>query len=336
MGTQAMESQDADKLVLALEGSANDDEGKTEEEIAAAKAEAAKVAEAGEGKTEEEKAAEAAEAERQKPLEIEENGVTRLETADEVTIRIAAEDAEAAKAADEGKPSEVDLLKEEVSSLRQMLRTSKRDMVQMGAKLARFGERSVGSEEGEEGEEGEGKAGKGGKVSKIEELQNAIGEVGATRGANLDILLETMAEGKYPDVKEVCSRANFDDIFEAIAAKVVDEKGGNPDEALLEVELNVWSRANPYSYMYGLIKKYHPTYANAKAEAEAGEGNKGEEDKSGKGKKIVNAPGSIGNLGGDSGIKSGWTAAKIDALPEDQLHTVPTDVYDKYMKNELD
>ena len=32
---------------------------------------------------------------------------------------------------------------------------------------------------------------------------------------------------------------------------------------------------------------------------------------------------------------TGWTAAKIDGLPEDQLAGVPKDVYAKYLRNEL-
>jgi len=32
---------------------------------------------------------------------------------------------------------------------------------------------------------------------------------------------------------------------------------------------------------------------------------------------------------------AGWTSARIDALPESELGTVPRDVYSTYMKGEL-
>jgi hypothetical protein len=40
-----------------------------------------------------------------------------------------------------------------------------------------------------------------------------------------------------------------------------------------------------------------------------------------------------GGTGGTGG--AGWTAAKIDAMPEDELHTVPKDIYDKYLRGLL-
>ena len=320
MGTEAIEPQDTDKdeLTLALESSEKDDSQKAGD--AAPKDEGAKTDEEKEAE-----AAEAAEAERKKPQEIEESGMTRLETAEEVEARIKAEDAAAGE-----EPTEVGLLREEVRDLRQMLRTSKRELTQTQAKFTRLSTKPAKSEE-EEGEE-EGEEGKKKQpLSKVEELQEAIAEIGTVRGANLDILLETMEQGRFSDVKEVCSRANFDDIFEAIASEVVKEKGGNLDEALLDVEYNVWNRANPYSYMYDLIKKYHPTYVKVEAEAKG----EGEKDK-GKKKEPAKAPGSIGNLGGDSSAKGGWTTAKIDALPEEELDTVPKEIYDKYFRGELD
>ena len=314
--TQAVESQEADEATAALEGSDESsdkgDEGEGKEE-----------GKEGEVKTDEEKAAEA-EAERQKPQEIEESGMKRMETEEEVAARIAGEE----------KPSEINLLQDEVKDLRQLLRTSKREQTQLQAKMERLGKRAVATEGDEEELDEDGKPipKKEEPLSRVEELQQGIAQIGKERGASLDVLLETMEQNpKYANVKEVCSRANFDDIFEVIATEIVNDKGGNIDEALLEVEFSTWNRANPYSYMYDLITKYHPAYT-AKTEAKPG-GNKGEE---GKKKEPVKAPGSIAGLGGDSDVKGGWTAAKIDGLPEDELDTVPKDVYEKYMKNELD
>ena len=232
--------------------------------------------------------------------------------------------------------SPTEILQEEVKDLRQMVRTSKRELTITQAKLERLGEKSARIEDEEEEEEedvGSKKKGKGKEkesLSTIEELQTSISNIGASKGASLDILLETMEQNsKYEDIREVCSRENFDDIFEVIAADAT-KNGGNFDETLLEVELNVWNKPNPYKYMYDLIKKYHPSYVVKEGTAEPGD--------KGKGKVPVkaNAPGTIADKGGDSNLKGGWTAKKIDNLPEDELHTVPREIYDKYMKDELD
>lgn len=233
-------------------------------------------------------------------------------------------------------PDTVKVLQEEVKDLRQMVRTSKRELTITQAKLERLGERPAReetSDDDDDDEDGEGEKKGKGKVkeeslSTVEELQGAIAHIGATKGASLDILLETMEQNnKYQDIREVCSRGNFDDIFEVIAAEATKD-GGNLDETLLEVELSIWSKSNPYKYMYDLIKKYHPTYAKKEGAAEPG-------DKKGT-KVLAKAPGTIADKGGDSNLKSGWTAKRIDALPEDELHTVPKEIYDKYMKDELD
>lgn len=231
---------------------------------------------------------------------------------------------------EEEQPGELDVLKSEMNDLRQLLRTSKRELTQTQAKLERLNKRSVATEDKEEIDE-DGKLVKVEKdpLSTIEELQQGIADIGKQRGASLDILFETMEQNnKYANIREVCSRNNFDDVFEAIATELVNDKGGDINEVLLEVELNVWSKTNPYSYMYNLITKYHPAYAETKVKAKPGDAEK-------KKKEPVKAPGSIAGLGGDSNIKGGWTAARIDKLPEDQLSTVPTDVYAKYMRNEL-
>jgi len=314
MGSTAiLEPQEVDELTAALEGSDKGDEGVKADEV----------------KTDEEKAAEAAaaaEADKSKPQEIEVDGVKRMETEEEVAARIAAEEAK------EKEPSEVDLLRDELKDLRQMLRTSKREQTQLQAKLERLGKRTVATEGDEEELDEDGKPVKKEEepLSRLEELQQGIAQIGQERGASLDVLLETMEQNpKYTDVKEVCSRANFDDLFEAIASQIVEEKGGDINEVLLEVEFNTWNRANPYSYMYDLIKKYHPTYVKKETTA-VPEGDKGKK------KEPAKAPGSIAGLGGDSDLKSGWTKAKIDALPEEELDTVPADIYDKYMRDQLD
>ena len=249
-----------------------------------------------------------------------------------------AEGKDAEKEEGEGEAEEPDVVKvlqEEMKDLRQMVRTSKRELTIAQAKLERLGEKPVrkGARDEDDEDDDDEDRGKKGKekeesLSTVEELQQGIAHIGATKGASLDILLETMEQNsKYEDIREVCSRGNFDDIFEVIAAEATKD-GGNLDETLLEVELNVWNKTNPYKYMYDLIKKYHPSYAKKEGVAEPGNKKKD--------KKPVKAPGTIADKGGDSNLKSGWTAKRIDDMPEDELHTIPKEIYDKYMKDELD
>ena len=89
---------------------------------------------------------------------------------------------------------------------------------------------------------------------------------------------------------------------------------------------------NPYKYMHGIIKKYHPRYAEPEEKPL-------EEKVPAEKKKVVpaEAPTSIASVGGgDQDTKSGWTAKRIDSMPEEELETVPAEVYGKYLRGELD
>ena len=298
------EPQEAEEVVSALEGmSVKDKDEDREEEKEGAGEEEGKKDDAGE-------TGEAA-----KEIEKKEEGEEEVKKAEEVSI--------------------LEQLQGEVKDLRQMVRTSKRELTVTQAKLNRLGEKPAESDkddDDDDDDEGKGK-GKDKKesLSIVEELQEKIAHIGATRGASLDILLETMEQNaKYVDIREVCSRENFDDIFEAIATEST-KGGGNFDETLLDAELSVWSKSNPYKYMYELIKKYHPNYAEKEGAAAPGSKKSG-----GKVPEKVKAPGTIADKGGDSNLKSGWTAKRINDLPEEELHTVPREIYEKYMRDDLD
>jgi predicted flap endonuclease-1-like 5' DNA nuclease len=143
----------------------------------------------------------------------------------------------------------------------------------------------------------------------------------------------------YKDVREVCSQRNFDDVVEAMARFYVKENGGKLPDVIESLEKEVWSEPNPYKRIYTLVKKYHPKYVvkgdTKKVEEDAKK--IAEEADKAKPKKAVEAnpsAASIGAGGGGTG-GGGWTAARIDALPEDELQTVPKDIYDKYLRGEL-
>lgn len=149
----------------------------------------------------------------------------------------------------------------------------------------------------------------------------------------------------YADVRTVCSQGNIDDVVDAFARFYVKENGGNLQETAAKMEAEIWAEANPYKKIYELVKKYHPKYRvveetdeqkKAKEAEEAAKKIAADADKT-KDKVAVDATPSAANIGsGGSGTGGGgWTAAKIDALPEEELSTVPKDIYEKYLQGTL-
>lgn len=203
--------------------------------------------------------------------------------------------------------------------LRQMLRDQKLELELLKSTVSRH-EAVQGAEVGTEI-----------PLTDIEQLQLDIAEIGEARESEITTLLEVMElNPKYEDVKAVCTRDNFDDILAMAAVDVAAQHGISEVAATLLLEREVWAQTNPYKYMYDLVKSYHPKYADAattKAVEQAG---------SGRAPKAVEAPVSVSGIaGGDSGIASGWTSSKIDALPETELSKVPVDIYEKYLQGTL-
>lgn len=230
---------------------------------------------------------------------------------------------------DDSTPDPLEELRSSQEELRQMLRVSRRENATMKAKLDRLSKKPANSGDDDDETGGDGEAGSDQQLSRIEELQQTLQHIHETRGASLELLATQMAETKtYADVAEVCSRQNMDDILDAAAGALQEQTGADFNELVLELEAAIWSKQNPYSYLYNLVKTHHPKYQNA--ESDTGESR----DKADPNKK---ASSSIQDMGG-AGDKTagGWTAEKIDALPEDELHKVPADVYDKYLAGEMD
>jgi hypothetical protein len=224
--------------------------------------------------------------------------------------------AEAAKkkeeAADKGEktPTDTELLASQISEnqeLRTLLRDGKRS-------LDALTDRVTTSEAALE---------KAGLVT--EEEKKAVADQQATfttRQRELDTILEmTRLNPKYEDVDSVVSQGNFDAAIDLMATEYATKNGVSVNEAVTAVEGWVWSLTNPYRFMYEKIKEVHPSFKGT-----------------GKGKEPpAKAPGSIQDVhgGAGSGDLTGWTSAKIDGLPEDELTSVPKDVYAKYLRNEL-
>jgi hypothetical protein len=220
---------------------------------------------------------------------------------------------------------------DEVAELRSLLRSQKRELSLLKAKQSRVDKRTSKVIDEETGEEKDIEE----ELSPLETKIAAREELSVQRGAQLEILLESMAETKkWGDVKEVVTEGRVDEIIDTIAAHITKEQGGDLEENRIDTELSVWSIANPYKYMYDLIKQYHPDYAKKETE-ETKETKTDSAEKVKKKKEAVKTNDSIGGIKG-GGDKSGWTSAKIDAMDEMDLGTVPRDVYDRYLRGELD
>ena len=238
------------------------------------------------------------------------------------------EDGDSAPTDDSGntEPSEFTKLKEDQEELRQMLRVTRRENATLRAKVGR-----IDSDVQLEDDLDEGEGGEGTKLTHVEELQNHLSNIAQSRAGQLELYVEQMAEmTKYSDVADVCSKVNMDTIVETAAETIVAEQGGNIDEIMLELEVDIWSKPNPYKYLYQVIKAHHPKYATATTQKKEDSQSLVDNAKDNK------TASSIQDMGGSGGGKGGgWTADRIDRLPEDEINKVPVDVYEKYMQGTL-
>jgi len=220
----------------------------------------------------------------------------------------------------------------ELSELRGLLRNQKQESTLLKQQLARVDKRTSKVIDEVTGEEKDIEE----DLTPIEELMNEKESVMAARGGQLDVLLQQMTETqKWSDVGVVVSTERFNDVVDTIASHVTKEQGGNYEERRIEVEVSIWKMSNPYKYMYDVIKQYHPDFAKEEETEKKTDESKTETTAETKPKVPVKETTSIGNLKGGSD-KGGWTAKRIDEMEEDELDAVPKDVYDKYLRNELD
>jgi len=201
----------------------------------------------------------------------------------------------------------------EVRELRALLREQKREMTELRMQMQGTSKALKDAGVLDEGEEDE-------EQKRLMQQQEAL------RAQQLETMLEMMRlNPKYEDVDEVVSQEHFDDMVEAMAEVYAEKTGVSKGEAVMAVEDWIWSQPNPYKLMYAQIKQYHPDYAKQPPKGGGGEP-----------KGPAKAPSSIQAMAGGGGADAaGWTAAKIDALPEDELDKVPRDVYALYLQGKL-
>ena len=211
--------------------------------------------------------------------------------------------------------------KEEISELRGLLRELRNDNISLRTRL----EAAEKVQKGDFGTEG-----KATEDSDLVKYSNILKEVSARDFSEITAVMEV--NPKYEDLAEVCSGRHFADIFENVATYRSENGGVDFNTELVKVKAEIWSMPNPYKYMYDTIKEYHPDYAAKKTDKTETPAAKDVI----KEKPVVKAPASVASLGTGDETKSGWTAEKIDNLPEGKLHTVPKEVYKKWLAGELD
>ena len=144
------------------------------------------------------------------------------------------------------------------------------------------------------------------------------------RLSSLAVLAESMAVSpQYPNFADVCSQVNVNRVIDGLAQLAMQEEGGTLTDHVNNVTESLWDLPNPYKFVYDILTEHDPKYAPAQVKTDAGTG-------------AVEVPETLSNLdGGNADGSGGWTAAKIDAMAEEELHKVPANVYDKYMANNL-
>lgn len=167
-----------------------------------------------------------------------------------------------------------------------------------------------------------------------EEVQQRQAAV-AMRASQLETILEIMRlNPRFEDVDSVVTQSRFDDMVEGFASVIAKEQGGNPAEIAEAVQAKIWSMANPYRFMYEKIKEHHPDFRQVGEEKPAPVPAPAAPTK--KTSKPKTTPTTISKLAaGDADTQSGWTSARIDAMPEEDLGKVPRDVYEKYLSGQL-
>jgi hypothetical protein len=177
------------------------------------------------------------------------------------------------------------------------------------------------------------------KLSKAEEdAQKATYEQRQEKLTEMVTIMEL--NPAYTDVREVCSQGNLDDVIDAFSRFYVKQNGGDRQEVAMQMEAEIWAEANPFKKIYEIVKQYHPRYTkkdDKSAETEAAEAAAKKLAEEADKKKAIEANPTGANMGaGGSGAgASGWTAAKIDALDEFELKTVPKEIYEKYLLGTL-
>lgn len=237
-------------------------------------------------------------------------------------------------------------LRNENASLRSTLRQQQRELAKMQAQFARINKQLEESAKVPKADENDFFSGgmeeapkqaevKEPEYSLTEQYDAALRQLATERAPLFEIMLDTMEMNpKFQDVRTVCTQARVDDLTEAMAQHIASRDNRDPVEVQLQIEYDIWSKPQPFKYLYDTIKQYHPDFAKPEQKPATTET---PVPGGGRVPKPAKAPTSVMDVGGGSKEGStGWTSKRIDEIPEDDLHKVPADVYQKYLAGQLD
>lgn len=226
-------------------------------------------------------------------------------------------------------------MKKQLQDMQDILLEQKRENAKLNSRLKRLSRPApVKKEEAsDDDDEDEKTTKKEEKPDVVQALEDDLKALHDKRDDIIETQYEVLLESKsYSDIKEVCSKRHIADVSDALTNHIVEKDGIDYHHASLEVEKFLWSQKNPYKYLYGLIKEYHPIYAGKGEDQDKSTSSA----KAKEGKKDSKAPDSIAKVPGSKGDSGGWTSARIDAMSELELSKVPKDIYEKYLANELE
>lgn len=208
----------------------------------------------------------------------------------------------------------------EIKALRQMVRAQRLQMKEQEGTLKKLNQALVDKD----------------IIAEDEVADEEDAAVVERRSQVLDEMVELMElNPKFEDVKVVCSQGNFDDVAELLAEAYVREHGGDAADVAGAITENVWAKANPYKTMYDLVKTHHPDFQEKQGKSREDLATDALKGKKKSPSKKETAPSLSQVDGGEAKNTTGWTAARIDRMTEDELSKVPADVYEKYMRDEL-
>jgi len=173
-----------------------------------------------------------------------------------------------------------------------------------------------------------------GLIKNLSDNGTLAGDVDLTDESNQDILSESRLESlsvlreamavspQYENFEEICSQENFNRVVEGLAQLALQTEGGTLTEHVATISSNLWELPNPYKFVYDIVMQHSDDSDRNPKELIDDKNNLD-----------IN---SLSNIpGGDTTGNSGWTAAKIDAMEEEELHKVPAKIYEDYMVGKL-
>jgi hypothetical protein len=232
--------------------------------------------------------------------------------------------------------SELESLRAQNAALADQLREMRRDLrsLRKGAQAP-----AKDGEEGDDLDEEEAAAAKeqAATVQHIQEL----------RYSELETFQEMMRlNPQFTDYDSVVNKQNVEEFMDAVAGALAKKDSLRFDEALERVEEFIWSKKNPWRYLYDQLKPKGGEKDGDKGKGEGKEGEKKDDGDTEAAKKLLSdrkkktaeeankAPSTVADQTG-AVVSDKFTSASLDEMSEDELNEVPQKVLDAWMAGKL-